>query len=154
MGVSTVCFVVKFVGVHAISTNPALLIPTCSDLYYLAFPEDRALNKVLVYGIFLAETAQVALLLCTGVPIYAGFQHLYRYSLPREEGTVMWAAVPLLGGIGMIPQICKLSSVTDLRQQSFICCTIILRISHSCPCTLMGDRDTYYICKIFYPLLQ
>ena len=84
-------------NVHAFFPNGHL------DFYYLAFPEDRTSNKVLVYGVYVLETTQALLLLSGGVYI-AKHQKFggSPYELPSKYGLLVWAAIPLLGGFGMV----------------------------------------------------
>ncbi|KAF8227903.1 hypothetical protein L208DRAFT_1294303, partial [Tricholoma matsutake] len=77
--------------------NSALYGALCAQvyLYYLAFLEDRTLNKVLVYSVFMIETVQTMLLLQSGIFLYDF------YSVPSlwPDDTTLWIAIPLLGGI-------------------------------------------------------
>ena len=90
---------------------------TCLDLYYLAFPEDRTLNKTLVYGVCILETVQAILLLIGKlyIPLSLASSHndfLQGVILPflmLQPGLaskiifdIMWIAIPLLGGLGMV----------------------------------------------------
>ena len=88
------------------------------DLYYLAFPEDRVLAKVLVYGVYILESAQVFLMLPKGIRFY-GFQ-IYNnhvlfslHKLPHMSPSYLqYTATSLIGGIGMFE--CQLSATRDL----------------------------------------
>ena len=91
------------------------------DLYYLAFPEDRTFNKALVYGVFILETLQ-SILLLTGntymtyalLPSHHDLPALSHLGLQVNQVSVfqyhtifnmLWVAIPLLGGLGMVSQI-------------------------------------------------
>lgn len=55
-------------------TNLSFLTRICKDLYHLAFPKDKRLNKVLVFSVFTMETVQTMLLLCNAFLFFnAGF---------------------------------------------------------------------------------
>ena len=91
------------------------------DLYYLAFPEDRTLNKALVYGIFILETLQAILLLIGKLYIFLSLasshdDFLQGVILPflvfqpvelagKAIFDIIWVAIPLLGGLGMVSHI-------------------------------------------------
>jgi hypothetical protein len=123
-------------------------------MYYLAFPEDRLLNKILVYGVYFLETVQAILLLYKGIAIYNVYNFILRYGLPEPDGIALWTAVPLLGGIGMFSKMDIIQLSDSLYQQSCLHRPIILRISASYPHTLMGNRNPHCLRKILFPLLR
>ena len=61
------------------------------------------MNKVLVYGVYLVETAQTMILLYNGIPIY-NFQSTDLFPVLPDDIN-LWVALPLLGGIGMFTKI-------------------------------------------------
>jgi hypothetical protein len=79
-------------------------------LYYLAFPDDRLLNKILVYSVWLIETTQAMILLSIGWLLYefsplmepGQFALLAGGSEHWQGNAVAWTALPLIGGIGML----------------------------------------------------
>ncbi|KAF8232135.1 hypothetical protein L208DRAFT_1273638, partial [Tricholoma matsutake] len=79
--------------------NWALYGALCAQvyLYYLAFPEDRPLNKVLVYSVFMVETLQSMLLLHGSIRTYDVTSPLLFLIGPYD--ITLWIAIPLLGGI-------------------------------------------------------
>lgn len=67
------------------------------DLYHLAFPKDRVVTKVLVYGIYLIEITQTILVTHDAFNGYAkGFGSLTDLNSAQLE----WLAVPIFSGIG------------------------------------------------------
>ncbi|KAF8240512.1 hypothetical protein L208DRAFT_1384270 [Tricholoma matsutake] len=80
--------------------NWALYGALCAQvyLYYLAFPEDRPLNKVLVYSVFMMETVQTMLLLQIGIFVY-DFPSIHILPTIWPDDVTLWTAIPLLGGI-------------------------------------------------------
>ncbi|KAF8232964.1 hypothetical protein L208DRAFT_1269405, partial [Tricholoma matsutake] len=80
--------------------NGALYGALCAQvyLYYLAFPEDRPLNKVLVYSVFIMETMQTMLLLYSGILMYTD-QYTFNYLFSPVWHFIQWTAISLLGGI-------------------------------------------------------
>lgn len=85
------------------------------DLYYLAFPDDRVFNKVLVYGVFCLETVQTIILSRVGVEIYAlwttpSYQDPFGWPRPYPEIVIVppdadtylltWISLSVLGGLG------------------------------------------------------
>jgi hypothetical protein len=97
-------------------------------MYYLAFPEDRPLNKILVYGVYFLETVQAILLLYNGIPIYNFRSLISTYELPEPDSTVLWTAVPLLGGIGMFSKMDIIQLSDSSYQQSCLHRPIVLCI--------------------------
>lgn len=80
------------------------------DLYYLAFPDDKTSNKVLVYGVYILETVQAIVLVFIGIYVYIpaapGTSSLSTSTIQDFVGMnpvyeAHWVAIPFLGGLGM-----------------------------------------------------
>ena len=68
-----------------------------TDLYFLAFPNDRTYLKCLVYGIYILEFAQSALILEAGFRTYVtGFGDVEGFN----RVNTLWLSVPIFTAIG------------------------------------------------------
>jgi hypothetical protein len=68
-----------------------------TDLYWLAFPNDRMHLKCLVYGIYILEFAQSVLTIKVGFWIFVtGFGDVGAL----ESSNTLWSSVPILTAIG------------------------------------------------------
>lgn len=68
-----------------------------TDTYYSAFPRDRVLLKVLVYGVFALEVIQTILTTRDAFGIFAtGLRDLRALANVR----LLWLSIPILGGVG------------------------------------------------------
>lgn len=100
----------KFVS-ERVNTEISIFLTIYLDLYYLAFPEDRTLNKALVYGVFILESVQVILLLIDGMYTYRpfvvlshgpGIQPMQFVVQPSKVTMIIWTSIPVLGTTGMV----------------------------------------------------
>lgn len=82
---------------NTICIRPSLLIFHLLDLYYLAFPNDPSRNKVLVYLVFLFETAQTLVVTDTAYNVLgSGYGNLNVFG---DIGAT-WFNIPFITGIG------------------------------------------------------
>jgi hypothetical protein len=71
-------------------------------LYYLAFPNDRVHIKCVVYGIYILEFIQSALVIEYGFRVYVtGFEDVNAID---QVGTT-WLSVPILTAIGELSYV-------------------------------------------------
>ena len=85
---------------------PAPRLLSCSDIYYLAFPDDPLARKVLVYVVYAAELTQTILFTEMAFKTFAaGFGN---FQSLNEVGS-LWFAMPILTSIGMFPWLLLLS---------------------------------------------
>ena len=72
-------------------------IPPVLDFYYISFPRDRRNSKLLVYGVYLVECIQTALITHDALRYFgSGFGDLQ--NLDRVQW--LWIDTPILSGIG------------------------------------------------------
>jgi hypothetical protein len=70
-----------------------------SDTYYLAFPNEPLQRKLLVYAVYLAETAQAIILARMA---YVQFADGYgNFDALNAIPVILWFGVPILSSIGM-----------------------------------------------------
>lgn len=80
----------------------SLLTFVLEDSYYVAFPNDRKIFKLLVYGVFLIETLETGLATSDAFAIFAS-DFLKKGSPVKAH--LAWLEVPVSSGIGMFPSI-------------------------------------------------
>lgn len=79
----------------------------------MAFPKDRIAIKILVYGLFVIETLQTALIVIDGFDVFA-----------TQKGDVLsldairlyWLSAPVIGGLGMLKPMHSTMSLTRIFQ--------------------------------------
>ena len=135
-------------------SKPTLLILAFPDLYYLAFPEDRALNKALVYGVSFLETVQAMFLLSEGILVYdIASRHDSLFSIEpshpnRWVPISTYSAISLIGGIGMSSEA-NIINFGDLSlRRSCLCCPNFLCISPLYSFALVGGWGGRCFCKL------
>ena len=87
----------KFVSPLSLSptTRPATDFPR-EDTYYIAFPNDRWLAKLLVYGIFVCEAVQTLIISHDTFQVFVvNFGDLHSMDLMHTN----WFSIPIAGGI-------------------------------------------------------
>ena len=85
--------------------KPPFSLTSSLDLYYLAFPGDRIINKALVYSIYFMETVQAIFLLTVGIDRYSYSEETGSYGAYTIIAALDWTAIPFLGGFGTVSQL-------------------------------------------------
>lgn len=67
------------------------------DLYYLSFPKDSLVPRLLVYGVFLVDTAQVVLVTSD---VFNSYARHYGDLEVLDSMQNEWLAVPVFSSIG------------------------------------------------------
>lgn len=70
-----------------------------SDTYYIAFPNDRAFIKAIVYVVFLSEVAQTVIITRDAYAVFVtGFGNMSSL----DDVHTHWFTIPISGGIGKV----------------------------------------------------
>ncbi|KAJ3502020.1 hypothetical protein NLJ89_g9076 [Agrocybe chaxingu] len=95
-------------------------------IFYLAFPDDPAYTKALVYGIYILEAVQTALTFESGYRMYvSSFGNFY--SLDQVGN--LWLTVPILTAVGtVVAQTFYAHRVYRLSKSKAVWTVIILEL--------------------------
>ena len=86
----------KFVSPLSCFNNTAGTDLPREDTYYIAFPNDRWLAKLLVYGIFVCEAVQTLIISHDTFQVFVvNFGDLHSMDLMHTN----WFSIPIVGGI-------------------------------------------------------
>lgn len=110
-----------------------------SDIYYLAFPNDRRLHKWLVYSVYFLETVDTVFLTYDAL---ADFRNVFGLSVPVSSRNTSspvqfsWLRMYIFGGIGAFHFFvfgdgsfihCPVPPISDLH------CSVLLRLPSPLP---------------------
>jgi hypothetical protein len=115
----------KSVSIQGPNENLHFLLMTSLDLYYLALPEDRVSSKVLVYGVYILETAQTIFLSDISIYVYTHSPDVFTSPAQfRSSTTILYLSLglsPLLGGLSMVSQM-------DFQFRDLLLCKVVFTV--------------------------